>query len=267
MVKSTKKTRTSNGPKPGFWGDLLGRLLYFWWQVVLLIIVGGFAFAGAAWGGYALISRHVKATEVRVPGLLGYRVEQAVEALHDNGTELAIQIEDQRYSNEADAGEILSQRPGADTFAKSGSIVRVVISRGTSRVECPDIKGVEYLDAGIRLREKDLVEGRKSFVFSNSVESDLVISQTPPAGEPLLRGSAVHMLVSLGAKADQYLMPNVLDMPLAGARGFLMNAGFGDLKVQEAAFPGKMSGVVFRTEPAPGAIVGLDTEILLTVVK
>ncbi|MFW6286320.1 MAG: PASTA domain-containing protein [Candidatus Sumerlaeota bacterium] len=253
--------------KGGFWRDLLERVLYFWWQVVVLLVVAIASFAAAGWGGYMLVSRHVKAREVPVPNLMGYQVEQAAQLLHDKDTELAIQIDGRRYSDEIAAGEILSQHPGGNTFAKAGSIVRVVVSMGTSRVECPDVRGVEYLEAGINLRQKDLVEGRKSFMHDGKVERDLVIAQNPAAGTPLLRGTEVHLLVSLGKEPERFLMPNVPDTPVTEARILLSNMGFSDVTVDAGAFPGKSNNLVFRCDPAPGSVIGPDTEIKLTVVK
>lgn len=252
--------------KRGFFTDLLLRFVFFQIQIVKILLVAVFVFVLAGWGGYYLIQHQLKKAEILVPNIAGLRLEKAVQILHAKELDLSLKIEKMEYSDLVEEGEIISQFPRAGTFVKSGAVVRVNVSEGTTRVSCPDVRGKNDFQAGIDLRKVDLNEGGKTFLPDPDLKRNLVIAQDPPPGTLLDRGAKVHLLVSLGPKPTRILMPRLVDLTLVEAQELLAPLGLRISTFREEPFPEKDDGIIWRQDPPSGATVAPDAAIGVTLV-
>lgn len=251
----------------GFLLDLFFRFFFFLFQIVKVLIICGLVFGLAGWGSYFLVQRKIKKTEILVPNIAAYRLEEAVKFLHEEKLDLSLKIENLEYSDLVEEGEIISQFPRSGTFAKPGAVLRVRLSKGSTRVPCPDVRGKNELQAGIDLRNVDLDAGKKTFLPDPDLKRNLVVAQDPPPGTPMNRGDKVHLMVSLGPAGSPFLLPDLKDLTPIEAQDFLRPYGLKIGETVQEPFLGKDDGLIARQEPAPGALVRKGDAVRVFVVN
>ncbi|HUT23413.1 MAG TPA: PASTA domain-containing protein [Sumerlaeia bacterium] len=266
-------TRSPNHPgsppmrkERGFPADLAVRFCFFLLQIVKVCFFSALVFSLAGAAAFLIVQRRIRGNEVETPNIAGLSAQQAVERLHELRLDLSIKMEGAEFSDLAPQGAIIAQVPPPGKRIKAGSAIRVRVSRGATLIPCPDVRGKNHLEAGILLREADLREGEKSFLFSPEVKKDLVIAHNPVAGSYVERKAAVDLLVSLGPATPEILMPDLTDMTVVEARDLLDSMKLEIQGVEEEPFPGKDDGLIFRQEPEAGATVAPGIGVRVTVV-
>ncbi|MGB9593624.1 MAG: PASTA domain-containing protein, partial [Anaerolineae bacterium] len=111
-------------------------------------------------------------------------------------TGLLAQVTGQEYSAEVPLGRILRQDPPGGERASRGSIVRLVVSKGSDKTTVPDVVGQSYSSAEAMLVQSNLNAARQD-VWSER-PSDTVVAQDPPAGTQVIPGTTVLLRVSSG---------------------------------------------------------------------
>ena len=103
------------------------------------------------------------------------------------------------FSNEAPAGEVISQFPygGSKRKLKEGEryTVKLTVSLGKETQSVPELKNYKYTDAASALR-KIGAEIRIVSVYDDNAESDTVLRTSPLAGEKISGGDTVKLFVS-----------------------------------------------------------------------
>ena len=203
----------------------------------------------------------------KMPYLIGMNYTAALDYLKD--FELFAEIDLQLVSPEP-AGTILSQSPEADTQVKKGQTVKVNVSRGSSEASVPLLAGVTQATAQSMLEKAGYVLGEISGEHSESIPEGLVISQDPPAGEPLDKGAKVNITVSLGPSQggpadDMATVPNVTQKTLDAARADIEKAGLELGTVTEQASSTVAAGKIISQSLAPGSRVDKGSEIKLII--
>lgn len=251
----------------GFLADLVVRFCFFLLQIIKVCFLSALVFSLAGAGAFLIVQRRIRGNEVETPNIAGLQVEKAVERLHELNLDLSIKMEGAEFSDLAPQGAIIAQVPPAGKRVKAGSAMRVRVSRGTTLIPCPDLRGKNHLEAGILLRQADLREGEESFLAAAEVNKDLVIAHNPAPGSYVERKTAVDLLVSLGPALPEILMPDLTNMTVAEAQELLEYLRLEIQGVEEGPCPGKDDGLVFRQDPEAGATVAPGTSVRVTVVS
>jgi len=246
---------------------LLLRFFFFLGQILKVLFFTILVFAVAGVLSYLLVQKHIQGQEILVPNITGRKVDDAARVLKEQGLDLSIQIESFDFSDLVAEGEIVSQFPQPGNNVKSGTVLRVHVSRGTTLIPCPDVRGKNFLEAGIALRNADLDEGVKSFLHSPEYKKDAVIAQDPGANAPVERRIKVNLLVSLGPEVEGRIMPNLLDSTFTEAEEKLKPLGLRIASQTEAPSPGRDNGLIFEQDPSAGASVLPDDPITVRVVR
>jgi beta-lactam-binding protein with PASTA domain len=249
--------------------DLILRFFYFLFHTIALLVLGAAMFGLAGWGAYYLVQREIRGAEVAAPNLAGLKLDKAMEALQKpDGADLSLRVSEREFSETVGEGEIISQFPPEGTHVKAGTVIRVKQSKGTTRVSCPDVLGKPYLNAGIELRNANLVEGEKSYIADANIRKDSVVAQDPPPKSLQFRGSPVNFLISLGPETRRILMPTLTDLTIVEATDRLAKLELSSVPtVTEEPRPDMDDGLIFGQDPAPGASVARDAPIRVTVVR
>jgi serine/threonine-protein kinase len=166
------------------------------------------------------------------------------------------------YSSTVARGIVISQEPTAGRRAPRGSPVRLVVSRGPSRIPVPDLAGLTEKRAVARLADLGL-ESSVDRVNDEVVPAGAVIRQNPPAGEILSGGQRVALVVSLGPV--ERTVPQVSTISLEGALFTLGKAGLTLGTVSYADDARLPEGAVIGVLPSPGTVVPRDTPIDVVV--
>lgn len=137
---------------------------------------------------------------IQVPGVLGKLEMEARISLQADGFEVK---KEEIFSNEVDAGRVISQRPGEGSRLIKGDTVTIVISKGTEPVEIADLRGLTRQEAEAWILDNGLSLGHVRELTDDYAPAGQVIDQFPEPGETLHKGNPVDLTVSTGPDLDR----------------------------------------------------------------
>lgn len=232
-----------------------------WLAPVLAVLVVG-VIAGGVWGAWRSVSAYFNVAEVEVPRLVGLPQAEAQARAAQSG--LSLNVQTTAYSETVPVDAVVAQDQPVGKRVKSGRVINVVLSLGKEMVSVPDLVGQTLLQARLIIEGARLRIGRLDERFDDTVKSGLVVSQDPPPGSRLARGSAVTLLVSRGPELVE--MPLLVGRPLEVARRRLEGLGLIVRQVRSAISSDLPAGTVVDQSPAPNRKVRpSETEVILTV--
>lgn len=161
--------------------------------------------------------------DITVPNICNLSVLDAQKILLDS--DLTIEVEDNIYNSDTTRGTIISQNPTADSKVKKGRKVSVIVSLGKSLIEVPDLSGMSEREAKVTLESYGLTVGQTSTGYSNEYHKDAIIFQSPRAQTEVEEGSAVDLIISLGAQPEVITAPLLVGLDLAQARQMILANG------------------------------------------
>jgi eukaryotic-like serine/threonine-protein kinase len=154
---------------------------------------------------------------VEIPDVQGLPEADATKRLTDIGLLVDPEF---RFSDTIPEGRVIGTDPGPGISLDTGQTVKLIVSRGSNKVEVPSVIGLQDDQALARLQSADLAG---TVVQRDSDEpAGRVVAQSPAAGRLVASGSPVTIFVSSGAIA----VPNVLGQTRVGAVTALKRAGF-----------------------------------------
>ncbi len=155
--------------------------------------------AGVVPGTSVALILSVGPANVTVPNVVGTTQAAAGSAITAVG--LAVGVIATAHHPVVPAGIVISQNPIAGASVAPGTPVALVLSLGPAPVVVPNVVGQEQGVAEAALLAAGLAVGTVTTALDSNVPEGSVISQNPVAGASVPPGSAVNLLVSLGAVA------------------------------------------------------------------
>ncbi len=187
-VEESRKSRNEGGLF-SFLFSLIGLVIRMAIVVVLVGAIGAFI-------GYEVVRAYVRTEEVVVPNVRGMKVPDALDVLGQK--KLGLLKERVEPNTLVAPGEIIEQKPPPGGKAKQGTLVRVVVSSGRANYIVPDVVGERRDNAENKIRGAGLDVGDISYLESETVPRDCVISQNPEPNKGLEKPEPVHLLLSKG---------------------------------------------------------------------
>ncbi len=135
---------------------------------------------------------------IKVPGVLEKLEIEARISLQAAGFEVE---KEEIFSDEVDAGRIISQRPGEGSRLMKGDLVVIVVSKGTEPVEIADLRGLTRQEAEKWLADNNLKLGHVT-ELNDLAPVGQVIDQFPEPGETLYKGDLLDLTFSIGPDLD-----------------------------------------------------------------
>lgn len=183
--------------------------------------------------------------EVTVPNVVGLSLPDAERTALASG--LQLQAERRYYSPNVEEGKVMSQVPDAGTKVRRGWQLRVAQSLGPQRVAIPDVTGQSARAAELNIERRGLELGATAVLPMATGPADQVIAQSPPANASGVAAPRISLLLSAGAMATAYVMPNLVGQSLGSATQILQTAGMrvGNVRIsaaQNASEAGTTSG-------------------------
>lgn len=220
----------------------------------------------AAFGGstYFWFTFFVKGRSLPTPNLIGRSVADARAITQDLGVELNVDNTHRRNSDKVPVGNIVWQNrnPGATSFIKRGSVIRVELSAGALILRVPDLAGATAGTGMLRLGQQNLKLGNMTYVETNAKG---ILAEDPPKGTVVGPQTPVSLLVSVPPAPTQFVMPDLIDRPLDRVRGVLQARGLTIETVKYEAYPGIADGIIIRQYPLRGAPVSSRHAISVVV--
>lgn len=232
-------------------------------RIGIVIVLGAVAFGGGIFLMDLIMGNIVGRGDVTcVPDVTNLPCDEATRLFEDEGLYLLVDREE--FAPE-DSGVVIRQRPEADERVKKGRRIAVVISKGQEWTEVPELTGERVRQARIALSETGLRVGEILRVPNETVEGQIVIASSPVAGTPLMNGTRVHILVSLGPDPSRFLAPSLINKPIEDVRRYLRLFGLSLAGVSYRAEEGAVPGMILEQIPPPGSCIDPGTGIELVV--
>jgi serine/threonine-protein kinase len=173
---------------------------------------------------------------VSVPDVTGKALVAARQQLRQVG--LTPGTVTREFSDEVDAGQVISTDPKSGTSRGPDSPVGITVSRGQP-VDVPDVVGDSVDDARSSLEDAGLtVKVAKTPVYSDAADPGDVALQTPGPDGQLGQGDTVTLTLSKGQQMVD--VPDVDGKSVDEAKKILKDAGF-DVRVIQFFFTGKVN--------------------------
>jgi len=224
--------------------------------VLLLAVFGG--------STYFWFTFFVKGRSLPTPNLIGKSVAEARRITGDLGVDLEVDSTHRRNSDRVPVGNIVWQNrtPGAASFIKRGSLIRVELSAGPLVLRVPDLNGQSAGTGMLRLGQQNLKRGELAYV---EADARGILAADPPAGTVVAPQSGVSLLVAVPPNASRYVMPDLIDQRLDVVRPALEARGLTVSTVKYEAYPGIANGIIIRQYPLRGAPVSSRDPISVVV--
>ena len=188
-----------------------------------------------------VFNKLTKSKAVVVPDLLGQYVEEATREIEKLG--LKIEVVDELDEEGIEAGKIIKQSPEKEQVVPKGTTIEVVISAGMDsddkegdEVIVPSLANMDFVKAQSMLADRGLVMQISSREFDNYLETGMIISQDPVAGDTLKEGDVVTVIVSKGKEVKLATVPKIVGRDESTAASMLRDSGLqvGDVKYEES---------------------------------
>ncbi|MCD7835558.1 MAG: Stk1 family PASTA domain-containing Ser/Thr kinase [Lachnospiraceae bacterium] len=140
---------------------------------------------------------------VEVPDVEGLGEDSANTALVSSGF---LVNKTESYSEEVEAGNVISQTPSAGSTAPKGSVITINVSKGKAdtKVRVPNLLSLTEQDATINAIEAGLSIGSVTYVYSSEVSEGYVCYQSYSQGSYVDEGTQIDIRVSQGPEALTY---------------------------------------------------------------
>lgn len=133
---------------------------------------------------------------VQVPSVKGLTEQDARDKLA--ASSLTVGTVTYQYSDLYAPGVVIDQRPPMGSTVQAGTSVSLVVNRGETVAQVPNVTGLKLETAVRRLQEAGLTLGEVDQLYDATVPEGHVMKQSVRAGTRIERGGAVDLVVSKG---------------------------------------------------------------------
>ncbi len=203
---------------------------------------------------------------IDVPDVVGLERAQAEEIIRARN--LRPELGSEEFDETVPAGRVIRQTPEKGARLKEGGTVRLIVSRGSSKVAVPELRGQSASYADSKLKEAGLTSDRQPDQFSDTVPEGSIINQDPAPGVQVQKGSPVKFVVSKGPEpAKQVSVPDVRNLTVDQALSRLQQAGLTLGTTTEEFSDSVSNGKVISQNPASGQMANEGQAVNLIVSK
>jgi beta-lactam-binding protein with PASTA domain len=168
---------------------------------------------------------------------------------------LNMQVDRRDHDSETPEGYVISQRPRPDETVKEGRTVSVVVSRGARTVRVPEVKSQSLRQGGLTLNGQGLRVGRVSRVLEETDVRERIIACSPVPGSEVVENGTVDVLIGVGGRPKQYMMPNLVGRDLLFVKDRLDKRGFRVSQVRYESKKGAFPNTIIDQTPKAGALI------------
>jgi eukaryotic-like serine/threonine-protein kinase len=200
--------------------------------------------------------------DLEVPDLTGIMVSEGYDKL--TALHLFLVKDGEQYNSTIPTGAIVSQVPLPGSKVKTGRTIKVIVSRGSEKVNTPNVTGKLWRNAEIVLRQAGLVVGETLRIYSDQ-DQDTVVIQYPVVGMSIEKGSSIDLIVSAGQIGEGAVMPNLLSRPYEQVDRIIKIMGLTVDKITTEVNDNINSGTVVNQLPEANFPLTKDTMVSLVI--
>ncbi len=121
---------------------------------------------------------------------------------------------------------VIEQFPKPGTKVKNGRVVRLVVSKGESYFDMPNLVGKVYKAARLEVERRGLVLDTIHYEYSWDKPKDVITGQSLLPGERVSTNSLIELYVSYGPPEKKYKVPDLFGKNLEIAKRDIRKSGF-----------------------------------------
>jgi beta-lactam-binding protein with PASTA domain/predicted Ser/Thr protein kinase len=192
-----------------------------------------------------------------VPTVAQLSVAGAQAALKQNGLRASSHIITQTSTN-VPQGEVIGTQPGAGQNLANGSRVTLIVSSGES---VPNVVNDSYGDAQAALSNFTNAGTQvvPKYQTTTTVQPDTVVSQSPPAGQPLPKGASIILTVAKAPTTVKVL--RVVGETPSAAANTLGGQGLNVSEIPKTTRNPAMVGLIVEQFPTSNMVVKKGTVV------
>jgi serine/threonine-protein kinase len=202
---------------------------------------------------------------VPAPELVGLSLFEARRAADEAG--FRIRVDAERPDPQYRAGDVIMQTPAGGLDVKLGRTLVLVVSAGIDRRTVPALTGLTARQAQIEAELAGFAVSEIIQVHADAVERGRVIGTDPGDGAVAPAGGAIRMLVSLGPRAAELVMPSLVGRTPEEARLVAEELGLTVRSIKYERSRGFLRDVVVVQDPVAGSRVVAGEGVTLRVGK
>lgn len=227
--------------------------------LVLLLLA---AVIAALW--ISILSPASSGEDVLVEHYVGFSYEDVVR---NNSGKFEFVKSDERYSSVYPSGIILEQDRVEGSRVKEGTLIKVVVSKGTLSTLMPNYVNTPYSEAEKQLKQlmENDIKIEYQYEESSSVAKDAIIRTAPLYGQQLTAGDTVIFYISAGETVELVEMPSLIGKSEIRAREMLIERGLAVAPVITEKNDAYGPGYVINQSVPGNTMVPKGTEIVLTI--
>lgn len=207
----------------------------------------------------------MRSTEITVPQLAGLTLEQARDRTYP--LDLVLEVVDQRNDPRVASGRVIEQMPPEGAQVRRGRKLKLILSLGGRVLKVPNVVGQASRTVAIELRQEGFLSGDEAQVSSFDQKAGRVLAQVPSADTSVVPSSRVHRLVSSGAPAPVWIMPDLTGLSRVVVERWIRDAGFRRGVVRRIPAKGLVRETVVAQLPKAGYPVRLKDIVELAVAE
>lgn len=185
-------------------------LIFFGAMIVIIILLDK-----------VIIPWYVSEPEEKVPGVVGMKMEQAMNVLR--GARLEPIIADTSYNGKYPKGTVMFQRPLTGDTVKINRRIYLFVSGGEPVVLVPSLVGKSVREAKFALERLGLKLGSIQEMSSTN-PANMIFDQQFATGTPLQKGDSVGVTISAGADFGKVSVPDLIGKSLSEAEKILADS-------------------------------------------
>ncbi|MGM0598185.1 MAG: PASTA domain-containing protein [Candidatus Rifleibacteriota bacterium] len=180
-----------------------------------------------------------------------FRGKHIVEVFKAKPEGLVIVRRDEKFDDQQPRDHVIAQYPEPGTLVKQGKKIQLSISLGKQKVLVPDLKSNSMREVDLALLNSQLLPGDKAYIFSEEISHDRVVAQSPMPSEEYGVNQAVDLLISLGNRPANYILPDISGSSLDEGKKRLKALGFNFGRIYSVKDSSRPRFQIISTSPAP----------------
>lgn len=217
----------------------------------------------AALSGFLAMRYAIRGTVVTVPNLVGATTSDASVSLQRAG--LVMKILARKPNPGTPASAVLIQDPIAGTTVKAGQMVRVIVSSGARKDAVPNVVGSSLRVAQMTLARAGHALGDVCRIHYGAENASEIVRQSPSPEDVSVASATVHVLLNLGAREENYVMPEVVGRDINEAIRFFEKSGILIESVTYRENSGFAKGIILAQQPERGYRLSRQSSLKLEV--
>ena len=143
-----------------------------------------------------IIPKFTNVQEIKIPDVSKLSVADAEAELKKLGLQVDTELTE-KNSEEIEEGLVIGTSPSKDRTVKKDTVIKLIVSIGTNKILIEDYKGKNYYEIKGMLEAKGLIVEltKKEVEEDKEVKADIVLEQSPKAGEKLEVGDTVTLTI------------------------------------------------------------------------